>query len=88
MDFIGSIVRSMSGRDKKRVFQIVGVCNDGTGRVLVADGELHPLSKPKKKNLCHLAVLAAAEAGITSFPIGSDSELSAYLKDFEAQREK
>lgn len=82
---IGSVVRSKGGRDRKRVFLVVGVCDDGTGRVLVADGELHPLAKPKKKNLRHLAVLAAADGGETSFPIGSDRELKDHLEKFEAE---
>lgn len=80
---IGSVVRSKCGRDRKRVFLIVGVCDDGTGRVLVADGVLHPLSKPKKKNLNHLAVLAAAEDRETSFFEGSDKELADLLEAFE-----
>lgn len=85
---IGSIVRSKCGRDRKRVFLIVGVCNDGSGRVLVADGVLHPLAKPKKKNLNHLAVLAAAADKETSFYEGSDEELASFLKNFEKDREE
>ncbi|MBR6676486.1 MAG: KOW domain-containing RNA-binding protein [Clostridia bacterium] len=86
---IGSVVRSISGRDRKRVFVIVGVCNDSTGRVLVADGMLHSLSAPKKKNLRHLAVLAAAEAEETSFSLGTDEELYSFIKGFEkAEKEK
>lgn len=80
---IGSVVRSKCGRDRKRIFLIVGVCNDGSGRVLVADGILHPLSKPKKKNLSHLAVLAAAGDKETSFSLSSDREISSYLLSFE-----
>ncbi len=80
---IGSVVRSKCGRDKKRIFLIVGVCDDGTDRVLLADGDLHPLSKPKKKNLAHIAVLAAAGIEGTSFQKGSDSEITAYLSSFE-----
>ena len=80
---IGSVVRSKCGRDRKRVFVIVDVCCDTTGRVLVCDGKLHPLSKPKKKNLRHLAVLAAADNEVTSFHQGGDSELKRFLEDFE-----
>lgn len=86
---IGSVVRSKSGRDRKRVFVIVDVCNDSSGRVLVADGKLHPLSAPKKKNLRHLAVLAAAEVGETSFSFETDEELYSFIKRFEeADKEK
>lgn len=79
----GSVVRSLCGRDRKRVFLIVGICSDGTGRVLVADGNLHTLEKPKKKNLAHLAVLAAAGEEETSFHMSSDSEICSYLKRYE-----
>lgn len=79
---IGSVVRSKCGRDKKRIFLVVGVV-EGTDRVLLADGDLHPLSKPKKKNLSHIAVLAAAGDEGTSFLTGSDRELSEYLASFE-----
>lgn len=85
---IGSIVRSKCGRDRKRVFMIVGVCDDAKGRVLLCDGELHPMSKPKKKSLSHIAVLAAADAKTTSFPEGcNDAELKSYLRNFEEMRD-
>lgn len=80
---IGSVVRSLCGRDRKRVFLIVGVCSDGTDRVLVADGALHTLEKPKKKNLNHLAVLAAAKDEGTSFQMDSNSAIASYLEGFE-----
>ena len=84
---IGSIVRSKCGRDRKRVFIIVGVCDDAKGRVLLCDGELHPMSKPKKKSLSHIAVLAAADEKTTSFLKGSDSELKSYLCRFEKMQD-
>ncbi len=84
---IGSIVRSKCGRDRKRVFMIVGVCDDAKGRVLLCDGELHPRSKPKKKSLSHIAVLAAADEKATSFLEGSDGELKSYLRRFEEMRD-
>lgn len=85
---IGSVVRSKCGRDRKRVFLIVGECNDTAGRVLVCDGKLHPLSNPKKKNLRHLAVLAAADGKETSFSMDTDSEIFRYLALFEAGETK
>lgn len=82
--YIGSIVRSKCGRDRKRVFMIVEECH-ADGRVLVCDGVLHPLSKPKKKNPAHLAVLAAAEYGETSILLKDDAELFRLLCEFEAK---
>ena len=80
---IGSVVRSLCGRDRKRIFIITGICENFSDRVLIADGELHTLSKPKMKNLRHLAVLAAADNEETSFHQGSDGELKRFLEDFE-----
>ena len=62
---------------------IVGICEGTSDCVYVCDGRLHPLSKPKKKNLRHLAVLAAADNEETSFHQGSDGELKRFLEDFE-----
>jgi len=81
----GYVVRSLCGRDRKRVFLIVGISPEGSGRVLVADGKLHTLEKPKKKNLAHLAVLAAAGEEGTSFRMDSDREIASYLESFEKE---
>ncbi len=51
---IGQVVRSVKGRDKDRVFIVVGVVDDQ--HVLISDGELRRIDKPKKKKLKHIAV--------------------------------
>ena len=79
---VGSIVRSIAGRDRKRLFMIVGVCTDGSDRVMLADGNLRKISSPKKKSLRHLAVLAIANGDETSIP-DEDDKLYEYLKCFE-----
>ncbi len=48
----GQIVRSKAGRDKGKVF-IVWEVLDGK-HVLIVDGELRKLQKPKKKRVLHL----------------------------------
>ena len=86
---IGSVVRSLCGRDRKRIFMIVGICEGTSDCVYVCDGRLHPLSKPKKKNLRHLAVLAAATEEGTSILSGkSDEETFRYLESFEKSKEE
>ncbi len=79
----GAIVRSTAGRDKHRIFMVTGACDDGSLCVMIADGVLHKLSEPKKKNLRHLAVLAAADEEKTS-DLNSDSALKSFLEAFEA----
>ncbi|AIS53169.1 LSU ribosomal protein L14E [Thermoanaerobacter kivui] len=49
---IGQIVRSKAGRDKGRVFVVVGKFDDN--HVLISDGDLRKIEKPKKKKIKHL----------------------------------
>ena len=74
------VTKCYDASDKK--FKDHDVC------MFIADGELHPLSKPKRKNLSHLAVLAAAEGAGTSFFEGDDKELCEFLREFEAGQNK
>ena len=56
----GTVVKSCAGRDRKRVFIVIGteeLCGDT--RLLVTDGSLHPVSKPKLKNLRHVRVVGS-----------------------------
>ncbi len=82
---VGAVVRSVCGRDRYRLFVIVGVCEDG--RVLVADGRLHKLACPKKKNLRHIKVLAAENAKLTSLHETDDAALALFLSEFEGNLE-
>ncbi len=52
---IGRMAWSRAGRDKDRLFIIVDVVDDN--HVMVADGELRRMDKPKKKKLKHLSIL-------------------------------
>jgi ribosomal protein L14E/L6E/L27E len=53
---VGCVVRSMAGRDKGRLFLAVGVA--GEAHLLIADGDLRKVEKPKKKKLRHLNATA------------------------------
>lgn len=48
----GRVVKSLCGKDAGRLLAVVG--ND-CERVLVCDGDLHTLERPKQKNLKHLS---------------------------------
>lgn len=50
---IGQYVKSKSGRDKDRTFIIIDIIDELY--VLVADGDLRKLEKPKKKKIKHLS---------------------------------
>lgn len=48
----GQLVKSVQGRDKDNYFLIYKILSQSF--VLVVDGRLHMLDKPKKKNIKHL----------------------------------
>jgi len=52
---IGQFVRSKAGRDKDRVFIVMKVIDEKY--VLIADGDLRRIEKPKKKKIRHLTVI-------------------------------
>ena len=68
-DTIGMIVKSLAGRDKHRAFVVVGRLDEE--HLLIADGRLRRIDKPKKKKLRHLSVtgdsidLSRADEGCT-----------------------
>lgn len=51
---IGSVVRSRAGRDAGRLFLVIGILDDEF--VLLSDGDLRKVEKPKKKRKKHLSV--------------------------------
>lgn len=50
---LGQIVKSKTGRDAGRVFVVFGKVDDN--HVLIVDGSLRRVDKPKKKKIKHLA---------------------------------
>lgn len=52
---VGSIAFSKCGRDRNRVFVIVGVSDEQ--HVLIIDGRTRKIDKPKKKKLKHLRIV-------------------------------
>jgi ribosomal protein L14E/L6E/L27E len=74
---LGRVVYSAAGRDRKRPFVIVGVGDDGT--VLIADGKLRVVSKPKRKNLRHLIIKDAVFGG----PASDDAAIREFLRSYE-----
>jgi ribosomal protein L14E/L6E/L27E len=52
-DLLGQLVVSLAGRDKGCICAVVGEPDD-EGFVLIADGKVRKVEKPKKKKLKHL----------------------------------
>ena len=63
--WVGSIVLSLAGRDRKRPFVIVAL-DEVNGYVYVADGKLRQIQHPKKKKSKHVKVIAHASDAVTS----------------------
>lgn len=51
---VGQVVKSKAGRDKGRVFIVYKILDENY--VLIVDGDLRRLDKPKKKKIKHLIV--------------------------------
>ena len=72
----GDVVRSVAGHDKG---SLMLVCETSGDNVLVVDGRLRKLEKPKKKNRKHLRFAARpAEAGVPESNIGVRKILAQY----------
>lgn len=52
---LGQVVKSTAGRDRGRLYMVVGFCPPSF--VLVADGRGREAVRPKKKNVRHISVL-------------------------------
>ena len=59
-DYTGWIVEAQAGREKGKLFCVVGVDKE-TGRLLLADGKGRRMAKPKAKKLGHVQCLAGPE---------------------------
>lgn len=49
---LGQVVQSKAGRDKGRKFVVVGIQNEDY--ILLADGDLRKVDKPKRKKMKHI----------------------------------
>ncbi|MFA5527732.1 MAG: KOW domain-containing RNA-binding protein [Peptostreptococcales bacterium] len=52
---VGQIVKSKAGRDKNRLFFVIDIINDQF--VLIVDGDLRKIEKPKMKKIKHLKMV-------------------------------
>jgi len=88
MPIPGAIVVSRAGRDRYRRFIITKVLapepNEKDLRVLVCDGCLRGIAKPKKKNLSHLILIGMSDKAATLIAEDAltDNDASEILKEF------
>ncbi len=55
---VGYLARSLAGHDKGKVYMII---REDDKHVYLADGKLHTIAKPKKKNPRHLQLIKKYE---------------------------
>ena len=72
---VGRFAKSLSGRDKGRVFIIVDAPEENF--VMLSDGELRKLEKPKRKKLKHIKLLAIDPVEIP----GTNKKLTELIKN-------
>ena len=72
------VVVSLRGHDKGGIFAVVGFAEEG--RVLIADGKIRRIEKPKKKKLKHLRAIGRLELPEPS--VASNRRLQRELKQF------
>jgi large subunit ribosomal protein L14e len=86
---VGDVAVSLKGRDRGTVALVWGIL--AHGRVAIVDGDVHPVSRPKAKNLRHLRVLGHSADLAHRLALGrplSDGEVHAALAPYrEAQAE-
>lgn len=79
----GDLVLSKQGRDKGRSFMVVEIIDESY--VLIADGSLRKLEKPKKKKTKHLEYLGKSDerifAKLSEGKKITNSDLRKMLKD-------
>ncbi len=59
---IGQVVKSRAGRDKGKIFLVLDHVDDE--HLLIVDGDLRKLDKPKKKKIKHLIVYNTVVDGL------------------------
>jgi large subunit ribosomal protein L14e len=86
---LGCIVKSVAGRDKGRLFVVVGL-EENYARL--SDGRMRRIEKPKRKKLKHLKMTSLYEGRVSSklkaFERVHNSELRRMLSEFMAQIEE
>ncbi|HAI86270.1 MAG TPA: RNA-binding protein [Firmicutes bacterium] len=87
---LGQLVVSKMGRDKGRLYVVVGLSE--SRYAYIADGVTHRMSSPKRKNRAHLIVLEQVDEGAKSrlasgLPL-SDTQLVTALRAYRPHERK
>ena len=84
---IGRYVQSTQGRDAGRIFIVVGIMDEN--HVLIADGDIRPIGKPKKKKVKHLIPKQELISSLREKLIRGECVYDAHIrKDLKALRDQ
>lgn len=75
---IGQIVKSKSGRDQGRFFVVIAKVDQD--HVLIVDGSLRKIDKPKKKKIKHLAKLNLISNEIRNAVLNNQEISNAFIR--------
>lgn len=75
---IGQIVKSKTGRDQGRVFVVFGKVDDK--HVLIVDGSLRRVDRPKKKQIKHLAKVNLVSNEIRAAVLNNEKINNAFIR--------
>lgn len=75
---IGQIVKSKTGRDQGRVFVVFGKVDDK--HVLIVDGSLRRVDRPKKKQIKHLAKINLVSNEIRAAVLNNEKINNAFIR--------
>jgi len=75
---IGEIVKSKTGRDQGRVFVVFGKADNN--HVLIVDGSLRRIDRPKKKKIKHLAKLNIVSKEIKDAILNNEKINNAFIR--------
>ncbi|WP_373471681.1 hypothetical protein [Carnobacterium alterfunditum] len=81
---IGQFVKSKAGRDKGNVLIVFGIVDEQY--VLVVDGDLRKLEKPKKKKVKHLSKIGDIDMEIQNVMTTDEPFNNAWLRKKVADR--
>lgn len=75
---IGEIVKSKSGRDRGKFFVVLSKINEEY--VLIVDGSLRKIDKPKKKKIKHLTRVNAVSEEIREAILNNENINDAFIR--------
>ncbi len=77
-NMLGTLVKSTAGRDCGRFFVIIGKIDDKY--ILLADGDLRPIEKPKRKKLRHVQSMGVKAEELCEKLLSSKAILNAEIR--------